>query len=240
MATFGIDTGTKNNILVRLEGNQWSIQPALQALPAGGIPDDSVRWNAPRWTALAEVVASELSERELFPLGVDAALTVARQSDSRWWEEWVGGIYTPSTLEKLSLDVGQAQQRYWMIMARLWTEVTFILTTELGWTIWEGQSVQPEIKVIVEVYPRMSWIGLAAFRGVRVQDSWKRVGSRDAVLGQLNLTCQQDLFNLHARDAAVCAITAQAVLEGRAGFFGEPVEIGGGRSLRGGGIALPR
>jgi hypothetical protein len=66
------------------------------------------------------------------------------------------------------------------------------------------------------------------------------VASRDAVLAQLHLTCQQDRFNLHARDAAVCAITAQAVLEGRAGFFGEPVEGGSGRSLRGGGIAVAR
>jgi hypothetical protein len=125
-------------------------------------------------------------------------------------------------------------------MARVWTEVTHLLTSKHQWELWHGERVSGTPKLLIEVYPRMSWLSLAAFRRVQVRESWKRVGSRDSVLRHLGLTWAEKRPNRHARDAAVCAITVQTVMNNAAGFLGEDVTVTELPALRGGGIAIPR
>jgi hypothetical protein len=237
---YGIDTGTANNALVRLAGTTLTSLLPIKALPGGGIPDEAEQWPTQRWCELARAVSAELDQRELFPLGVDAALTLACEPPCRTWEMWARAFATPASLDPLPIDQGSRQQRRWVRMARLWTEVTHLLTSQYQWKLWRGEKVSGAPRLLIEVYPRMSWLSLAAFRGVQVRESWKRVGSRDSVLRHLNLTWAGSRPNRHARDAAVCALTVQAVMNNAAGFLGEDVTVSQLSALRGGGIAIPR
>ncbi|MFH1922776.1 MAG: DUF429 domain-containing protein, partial [Planctomycetota bacterium] len=95
--------------------------------------------------------------------------------------------------------------------------------------------------LIVEVYPRLSWLSLAAFEGIPIESPWRQVAARDRILEDLGMCWQgKRPGGSHVRDAAICAVTAQRVLEGRAGYLGESIQETNQPAFSGGGIAVPR
>jgi hypothetical protein len=228
MRAYGIDAGTRNNPIVVLEGDQLATLDPLAALVGG--PAEC------RWTDTADALVEEIEARSLFPLGVDAALSAARGGDARPWESIARGFNTPALLDPLPSG-GSKQSKNWWQMARLWTRVACMLVRDHGWTLWEGRPATSS-KLIVEVYPRMSCISLAAALKTPIESSWSRVGLRDAVLGACGLRWDRKPGDKHVRDAAICALTISKVLANHAGFLGEPL-TSDGDLLRGGGIALP-
>ena len=243
MPAFGIDTGTANNEIVKLDGGRLSREEPLRDLPEGRLPEGEEGWTTDRWSQLAGAVAGEINERDLHPLGVDAALAVATASPCRYWEKLARGFETPPTLDPLPIERGSRQQKGWVMMARLWTEVTYLLVTQHGWTLWCGESFDPSTKLIVEVYPRLSWLTVAAFHdhGIPIESPWRQVAARDRILEHLGLSWQgRRPGGPHTRDAAICAVTVQRVIDGRAGYLGEPIQHTSQPPFSGGGVAVPR
>lgn len=239
MTVYGLDSGTANNELVGLNSTTLRRLGSLDAFDAGRLPSAIETWDAAQWTELAQQVANELDTKGFFPLGVDAALSHAVTGDCRGWEAMAGGFSTPGCLDPLPLDRGSEQQKLWVKTARLWTEVAFWLVTDHGWTLWSGEPVeQKNSRLLVEVYPRLSWLVMAGFTRAPIAYRWREVACRDGILSHLGLAWEGRRPNAHVRDAAMCAITAQRVMEGHAGFLGEPLQVRT-RSFAGGGVALP-
>jgi len=233
MKTYGLDTGTTHNELVSLDGKRLTREKPVQAFK-----DHTGPVNDAKLAARAQAIADELDSRRLHPLGIDAPVALAVAGDCRPWERLARGFKTPASLDQ-RLRRGSRQQQAWHKLARLWSRVAFILTQQHGWRLWQGKKLPKRAKVLVEVYPRMSWLALAAFARITIAEPYGRTGCKDSILDGLGLEWTGSR-NVHARDAAVCAITARAVLEHQAGYLGQPVQIDKThRVLRGGGIAIP-
>ena len=236
MKTYGLDVGTSHNALVELDGNTLRAIPILASLPTGLANASS--WASATWANHSKAIAAEIVNRSLFPIGIDAALSLAKAGDARPWETVARGFHTPSSLSPLPQS-GSAQQRGWWILARLWSGVLGDLARSYGARLWDGWklSSSQEVPLIVEVYPRMSWIALSAAIPNAVTTSYGAASTKQGILAGLGLAWGSPKKNDHHRDAAVCAATVQSVLNGSAGFLGEPVVVG--TPCRGGGIAIP-
>ena len=71
-------------------------------------------------------------------------------------------------------------------LARLWTEVAYLLVTEHDWSRLGRPGPDPGLKILVEVYPRISWATLAAATGTPIDQPYSRVALRDSILGACN------------------------------------------------------
>ena len=231
MVTYGIDAGTANNALVSLGGSELRrLEFETRLRPP---PEDD-------WRSQARELAAELAAQRIYPLGVDAALSLARPPDlSRPWETWMNGFKTPSSVPSRP-DGGSEQQLHWWRLARWWTAVAHTLAKEHEYEIWTGGEVSAGARLLVEVYPRVSWVGLAAGTSHAIDSIYKSgtVAWRDEVIAALDLHWNTRKKGTHDRDAAICAVTVRQVLRGKARFFGQKVSDAGSHWI-GGGIAIP-
>ncbi len=231
MITYGIDAGNSNNSLVRLQGRQLR----RLSLKAPVRPPE-----APDCRPDANRLAAELAGSNITPLGVDAALTLARSpAVARPWESWLRGFKTPSSVEPLPAG-GSNQQQHWWRLTRWWTNLAHILVTAHEYTIWAGGDLPANGRLLIEVYPRVSWTSLAAEISHPIKSIYTSgaVAWRDEVLTALELEWTSPKAGTHDRDAAICAVTARQVVRGKAMFFGQEVSDAG-THCAGGGIAIP-
>lgn len=234
-----ISAGGGGNEALKLQGRRLLYEGALASLE-GGVELDQGSPPA-QWRRLADAVARELDQRGLHPLGVDSPLTLADPGSGgrgRPFESLVQAAFkTPETFDPWP---GGASKSF-LQLARLWTEVAYVLVTEYGWSLWTGQTRTLGTKVLVEVYPRISWATLAAAVGTPVDQPYSRVALRDAILEGLQLSApRKRQLTRELRDAAVCAVTASNAVGRGGGFLGRDAEpdrkLG---ALVGGGVALP-
>lgn len=193
-----------------------------------------------RWTEKAAAVAEELDDRGLHPLGVDSPLTVALPAaeGGRAFESLVQTAFkTPDGFDPWP---GGASKSF-LVLARLWTEVAYLLVAKHDWTLWTGQQRTTGTKLLVEVYPRASWTSLAAAVMAPVEERYPRVAVRDTVIEGVGLRPPDDRpLTRDLRDAAICAVTTSNVVSRGAGFLGRDAERDTRRRvLVGGGIAVP-
>jgi hypothetical protein len=232
---YGLDCGTIHNRLVSLEKGQ------VEHLDPIGALDNCLEgcevWVSSDWSALAELIANEIVERNLFTIGIDCALTRARTGDNRPWEKISKGFNTPASFDPWPVG-GSVQQQNWWKMSRLWTEVTWCLVMNHRYTLFQGESLETE-RLIVEVYPRLSWLCYAASRRIACAISFDLMQARDDIVRGVGINVPPR-WNRHDRDATICAMTAICARAGRTGFLGEgALQDAGSKSFRGGGIAVP-
>lgn len=234
-----VSDGGGDNEAIKIQGRRLLCERPLSSLE-GGVKLD--RGTPPgEWRRLATAVARELDERGLHPLGVDGPLTLADPGSGGRGRPFESLVQAPfKTPEAFDPWPGGASQPF-LQLARLWSEVAYLLVTEHGWTLWTGQSRTLGTKVLVEVYPRASWATLAAATGTTVDEPYSRVALRDAILAGLRLSGPpQRQLTKNLRDAAVCAVTASNAVGRGGGFLGREAEPDPKlRALVGGGVALP-
>jgi hypothetical protein len=228
------------NEALKIQGRRLLYEGPLASL-AGGVELD--KGSAPaQWRELATAVARELDERGLHPLGLDSPLSLADPGSGGRGRPFESGVQAPfKTPESFDGDWPGGASKTFLKLARLWTEVAYLLVTEHGWTFWAGQARTLGTKILVEVYPRISWATLAAASGTPVDQPYSRVALRDSILEGLQLSGpRKRQLTKDLRDAAVCAVTASNVVARGGGFLGRGVEADKKkRALVGGGIALP-
>ena len=242
MYGYGIHTGLSDeggtNHVMKIQGKRLLYVGPLESL-AGKL---RLGKSSPpkRWTELATAVAKELDDRGLHPLGVDSPLTLAQPSSDggRAFESLVQTAF--KTPDSFSPWPGGASRSF-LVLARLWTEIAYLLVTEHRWTLWTGQQRTTGSKLLVEVYTRASWTSLAAAVGAPIEERYPRVAVLDGVMEGIGLRPPDDrTLTRDLRDGAVCAITTSNVVDRGAGFLGRPAEPDEKhRALVGGGIALP-
>lgn len=243
MYGYGIDAGVSDdghsNRIIKLQGRRLLDGGPLRTLEQG-ISLDASSGNA-AWTKLAKRVAAELEDRGVHPVGVSAPLTLATPGTGRGrpFENLVQApIPTPAQFD----DWPSGTSAVRAILARLWSQVAHLLVSEHGWTLWSGEQRIVGSKLLVEVFPRMTWASLAAARRVPVLKEYSRsVQLRDDVLSDLGIGFQSDIrMNESLREAAGCAVTVGKVTTRTAGYLG--TELDDHPSLpafTGGGIAVP-
>ena len=242
MYGYGISAGLSEdrdqNQIVKLQGRRIIVEGGLESLAGGVALDGSSPMK--KWSALTKALADELDSRGIYPLAVDCALSlpVDSSTDGRPFENLVQTPFkTPAGFKPWPKG-----PEHWLVLARLWTEVAFRLVGEHGWTLWTGQRRISGSKILLEVYPRLSWATVSASLHVPVEKEYSRsVEVRDRTLEALDLTLSgRDRLNDDLRDAAICAVTASKVATRTAGFLGVPAEPNAmRRALVGGGIAVP-
>jgi hypothetical protein len=243
MYGYGIHTtisgGGGGNEALKIQGRRLLYEGALASLE-GGVALDKKSTPA-QWSELAMAVARELDDRGLHPLGVDSPLSLAdpgSEGRGRPFESLVQAPFkTPETFEKWPSGASST----FLKLARLWTEVAYLLVTEHGWTFWVGQARTLGTKILVEVNPRISWATLAAATGTVIDQPYSRVALRDSILEGLQLAGpRKRALTKDLRDAAVCAVTVSNTVGRGGGYLGRGVEPDKKRrALVGGGIALP-
>lgn len=234
-----ISGGGGGNEAIKLQGRRLLYEGLLSSLE-GGVELEKGSPPA-EWRRLATAVARELDDRGLHPLGIDSPLTVADPGSGGRGRPFESLVQAPfKTPEGFDPWPSGASTTFFQL-ARLWTEVAYLLVTEHDWTLWTGQARTLGTKVLVEVYPRASWATLAAATGTAVDEPYSRVALRDAILENLRLSGpHQRQLTKDLRDAAVCAVTASNAVARGGGFLGRGVERDPARrALVGGGIALP-
>lgn len=198
----------------------------------------AVDWDDDAWNKLATAVAKEIDDRGISPLGVDAPLSLARDDDGRPWEALAqSSMRTPQMFDPWPSGASKSQ----LMMARLWSEVAYLLTRDHGFTLWAG-GVARSGKLLVEVETRTSWATLAASQSIPLTASYTRsVQVRQDIIDGIGLTFGRDVRpTKDLRDAAVAAITASRVQAGTAGYLGSIIETDASRKkLIGGGVAVP-
>jgi len=240
---YGIDAGVSDdghsNRIIKLQGRRLLEGGRLHTVK-GGIPLDESSGSA-AWTKLAKAVAEELEERSVHPLGISAPLTLATPGTGRGrpFENLIQApIPTPADFE--TWPSGTSTTR--AILARLWTQVAHLLVTKHGWTLWSGEQRIVGSKLLVEVFPRMTWTTLAAARRVAVTKEYSRsVQLRDDVLQAVGIGFQSDVrLNESLREAAACAVTVGKVTTRTAGYLGTELDDHPKLpAFTGGGIAVP-
>ncbi len=241
MYGYGIDAGLSDerdsNRVIKLQGRRLLDEGGVAAL-AGEI-DLGPSSPASAWRERAAAVAAELDERGIYPLGVDCALTLPRAGDGRPFENLVGSPFkTPGRFDPWPTGSSDT----WIVLARLWTEIAYVLIEERGWTLWAGQRRTTGSKLLVEIFPRLCWTTLAACLQVPVAKEYSSsVQIRDDTLSQLELSVSgRQRLNDDLREAAVCAITASKVATRTAGFLGTGAEASPDQpAYVGGGVAVP-
>lgn len=232
-------TGNGGNEALKLQGRRLLYEGVLASLE-GGLDLDP---GAPpaEWRRLATAVARELDQRGLHPLGIDSPLTLADPGSGGRGRPFESLVQAPFKTPEGFDPWPSGASKTFLQLARLWTEVAYLLVTEHGWSLWTGQSRTLGTKVLVEVYPRISWATLAAAVGTPVDQPYSRVALRDAILEGLRLSSpRKRQLTKELRDAAVCAVTAGNAIGRGGGFLGRGVERNKKlRALVGGGIALP-
>lgn len=244
MFGYGIQAGSSGdgdaNHVIKLQGKRLIDDGPLEAL-AGGI-SLGPKSSAAEWTKLAQAVADELDSRSVHPLGIDAPLTLSEEGtrSGRPFEGLVQAPFrTPSTFDPWPKKSSSGD---WLLVARLWTEVAYVLVEQKDWTLWSGEGHTFGTKIMAEVYPRVAWTTLAACMGQQVLKHYGRsVQVRDDTLAAMSLFfANRDRPNNELRDAAVCAATVGKVTTRTSGFLGKPLEAAPKeRAFRGGGIAVP-
>lgn len=240
MYGYGIHAGTSkdsdDNRIVKLQGRRLVDEGPLETLEDGFPLDENA--SPEEWTELAEAVIDEIENRSIYPLGVDAPLTLAESSGGRPFEALVRTPYrTPETFEPWP-----KKRSSMLLITRLWTEMAYIMVKQRDWTLWVGEGHTLGTKLLVEVYPRLSWGTLAACRGAAVLKHYGRsVQVRDDTLAALRLKfVNRDRPTKELRDAAVCAVTIGKVATRTSGYLGKELEhAGGAPAFGGGGIAVP-
>ena len=108
---YGLDAGyqASTNALVSLEGNQLTIltvlDQALGALPAGrDAAMEAANWNPAQWSILARHVAQQLNDTGIYPLAVDAPLTLATSDGHRLWETYLRPPFFTAVNEDLLIQ----------------------------------------------------------------------------------------------------------------------------------------
>ncbi len=241
MYGYGIDAGRSDerdsNRVIKLQGRRLLDEGVLGSL--GGEIDLGPSSPAAAWHRKAAEVAAELDDRGIYPLGVDCALTLARDGEGRPFENLVGSPFkTPSRFDPWPTGASAS----WILLARLWTEIAYLLIEERAWTLWTGQRRTTGSKLLVEVFPRICWTTLAASLQVPVTKEYgSSVQLRDDALGHLELSVSgRQRWNDHLREAAVCAVTASKVATRTAGFLGTEAEASPDLpAYVGGGVAVP-
>lgn len=241
MYGYGIDASLSDerdsNRVIKLQGRRLLDQGVVESL--GGEIDLGPSSPPEAWRRRAAEVAAELDERGIYPLGVDCALTLAREGDGRPFENLVGSAFkTPSRFDPWPTGPSES----WIVLARLWTEITYLLIEERGWTLWTGQRRTTGSKLLVEVFPRICWTTLAASLQVPVHKEYSSsVQLRDDTLAQLELSVPgRPRLNDDLREAAVCAVTASKVATRTAGYLGTEAEASPDLpAYVGGGVAVP-
>lgn len=240
MYGYGIHTGTSkdsdDNRIVKLQGRRLVDDGPLETLKEGFPLDETA--TPEDWTALANEMIDEIEGRSIYPLGVDAPLTLAESDNGRPFEALVRTPYrTPETF-----DPWPKKRSSMLLVTRLWTEMAYIMVKERDWTLWVGEGHTLGTKLLVEAYPRLSWATLAACRGAAVLKHYGRsVQVRDDTLAALRLKfVNRDRPTKELRDAAVCAVTIGKVATRTSGYLGKELEhAGGAPAFGGGGIAVP-
>lgn len=231
--------GGGGNEAIKIQGKRALYAGPLAALE-GGVDLDAGA--APReWTRLAQAVASELDHRGLHPLGVDSPLTLADPGSGGRGRPFESLVQAPfKTPESFDPWPGGASKSF-LQLARLWTEIAYLLVTEHDWSLWTGQSRTLGTKVLIEVYPRLSWATLAAATGTAVDQPYSRVAMRDAILQGLQISGpHKRQLTRDLRDGVMCAVTASNAIGHGGGFLGRDAEpVARRRALVGGGIAVP-
>lgn len=233
--SYGLDCGTVHNRLVSLyEGQVKKLDP-ISAL--GHSLEGCEVWSPFKWSELAECVATEIVDRNLFTIGIDCALTRTTTGNSRPWEKIAKGFYTPDSFTPWP-GGGSLQQQNWWKMVRLWTEVTWYLVSNHRYVLFQSGVLECE-RLLVEVYPRLSWLCYAASRQIPFDISFDRMQARDNIIRAIGINAPKS-WNRHDRDATICAQTALCARAGRAGFLGQPAfRDAANKTLKGGGIAIP-
>lgn len=228
-----------SNDTVKVQGRRLLYEGPLTSLEGGVELDQGA--TAEQWTKLARAVAKELDGRGLHPLGVDTPLTLADPGSSGRGRPFESLIQVPFKTPESFDPWPSGASASFLLLTRLWSEIAYLLVTEHDWTLWNGQARTLGTKVLVEVYPRISWATLAAATGQPIDEPFSRVALRDAILEGLRIsgpTKRQLTKDL--RDAGICAITAGNAIARGAGYLGREIEPDRKlRALVGGGIALP-
>lgn len=243
MYGYGIDAGVSrgghSNRIIKLQGRRLLDGGHVHTLE-GGVPLGQSS-GAATWTKLAKQVATELEERGVHPLGVSAPLTLATPGTGRGrpFENLVQApIPTPADFKAWPSGSSAARAT----LARLWSQVAHLLVSDHGWTLWSGEQRIVGSKLLVEVFPRMTWTTLAAARRVPVGKEYSRsVQLRDDVLQAVGVGFQAEVrLNESLREAAACAVTVGKVATRTAGYLG--TELDDHPTLpafTGGGVAVP-
>ena len=240
MYGYGIHTGTSkdsdDNRVVKLQGRRLVDEGPLETLKEGFPLDEDA--TPEDWTALANEMIDEIEERSIYPLGVDAPLTLAESGSGRPFEALVRTPYrTPETF-----DPWPKKRSSMLLITRLWTEMAYLMVKERDWTLWVGEGHTLGTKLLVEVYPRLSWATLAACRGASVHKHYGRsVQVRDDTLAALRLKfVNRDRPTKELRDAAICAVTIGKVATRTSGYLGKALERSvDDHAFGGGGVAVP-
>lgn len=234
-----VSAGGGGNEALKLQGRRLLYEGPLASLEGGVDLDRSTP--AADWRRLATAVAKEIDQRGLHPLGIDSPLSLADPGSGGRGRPFESVVQAPfKTPEAFEPWPGGASKTF-LQLARLWTEVAYLLVTEHEWTLWTGQTRTLGTKVLVEVYPRVSWATLAAAVGTPIDQPYSRVALRDAILNDLGVSApQKRQLTKDLRDAAICAVTASNAVGRGGGFLGRAAEPDKKhRALVGGGIALP-
>lgn len=243
MITYGIDVGMtkKTCALVKFDSTLGLL---TRESPLKGFAHDLRKYQTEKTAeAVVTELVDEISANNLYPLAVDAALSVGSSKKGRKWETFVGGAFrTP----KFGLPAAQAKgrTRNWRVLAYIWSRVAVELDKK-GVLLWDGAVAAPVpiVKLLVEVYPRACWTSwFAACNRPFPEPYNKKIGWRETVLMLGTPSCFGPIAwspgkrNNHVRDAAIAALTAFEVVQGAARFIGErriapgtqPVFTGGG------------
>lgn len=243
MYGYGIHTTVSGdgggNEALKIQGRRLLYEGALESL-AGGVELDKSSPPA-AWSELATAVARELDDRGLHPLGVDSPLSLADPGSGGRGRPFESLVQAPFKTPEDFDEWPSGASKTFLKLARLWTEVAYLLVTEHEWTFWAGQARTLGTKILVEVQPRISWATMAAATGTPVDQPYSRVALRDSILEGLRLSGpRKRQLTKDLRDAAVCAVTASNAVARGGGYLGRGVEADKAkRALVGGGIALP-
>jgi len=231
--------GGGGNEALKLQGRRLLYEGPLASLQGGVDLDGSSP--AADWRRLAKAVAEEIDRRGLHPLGVDSPLTLADPGSGGRGRPFESLVQAPFKTPEAFDPWPSGASKTFLQLARLWTEVAYLLVTEHEWTLWTGQSRTLGTKVLVEVYPRVSWATLAAAVGTPIDQPYSRVALRDAILEDLRISGpRKRQLTKDLRDGAICAVTASNAVGRGGGFLGRGAEPNKKlRALVGGGIALP-
>lgn len=234
-----VSSGGGGNEALKIQGRRLLYEGALESL-AGGVELDAKSPTA-EWSELATAVARELDGRGLHPLGIDSPLSLADPGSGGRGRPFESLVQAPFKTPESFDEWPSGASKTFLKLARLWTEVAYLLVTEHEWTVWVGQARTLGTKILVEVNPRTSWATLAAATGTVVDQPYSRVALRDSILEGLQLSSpRKRQLTKDLRDAAICAVTASNVIARGGGYLGRGVEPDTKkRALVGGGIALP-
>lgn len=239
MITYGIDPGlsASTTSLVQLDdgSSKLTVLKPLAAMPQSL----KVHSRDPKeLSAVANRLAQEILQRELFPLAIDAPLTCPPAGKKkRLWETNVVGAFSTPEWSKLNLG------KTWHMLTFVWTQVALALRNA-GVVVWSGDWPMPtDGRIVIEVYPRVSWTTLLAWRGWHLWTEFRTcpVKWRDFTLDCAGFTWVKAPINpvkVHPRDAAVGALNMLAVWYSNGRYLGEQVlNFAGAPCLVGGGIA---